>query len=231
MIESDRFSEPARPAGTLGAAGWTAGAVLVHREKRSVAGHYGSSAGELAACLRTVGLAWRSDLVARTVAEVQTPGPRPGGAEFDHDGWRCRLPLGTTVTLIGRPSSRVLTAPSGTPAREADASGSPGDALVVLNLIGPGTRAVLADAGLIAASGDAAERPPFSQVRVAGNPVSLLFQTLDNVLVLARGDDAPTAWHALVGAGHAYGAATVGVEAVERCLLAERQRSRVAFAI
>ena len=49
-----------------------AGGVLVMRDDRAVVAHYGSAAGELAACVSAVGLADRSDL-----AILQLDGPAP----------------------------------------------------------------------------------------------------------------------------------------------------------
>jgi hypothetical protein len=204
--------------------------VLTHREDRTVPGHYGSPAGELAACIRAAGLAWRSDLVVGSAGPGGTSRPFPGGAEFDHDGWRCRLPQGATTLCVGRPSSRVF-APSEAPGLATGVPVQASQGLGVLNLLGPAARALLAAAGLPGLLGDTAELPPFSQVRLAGIPAQLLIQTFDNMLVLVHPDDAPATWRTLVRAGHAHGAATVGIEAVERYLLAERRRPGRSLAI
>ncbi len=209
---------------------WTIAAVPSHRGERTVPSHYGSSAGELAACLRSVGLAVRSDLLARTVAGARASELRPGGAEFDHDGWRCREPAGEENTLLGRPSSRVLAAAPGRGRPAYDGAISRGGR-VVLNIVGPGTRGLLADAGLIGPARDATEVPPFSAARLDGSPIQLLFQTLDNVLAVVSADDAPGAWRAFVRAGQPHQAATVGIDAIERYLLVERRRPGRAFTI
>src|SRR3954468_15607148 len=78
-----------------------AGAVMTERDGHPVPAHYGSAPGELAVCVRSVGLAVRSDLVAvsgaaspagldRLIERELGHSIAMGGAALEAGAWWCR---------------------------------------------------------------------------------------------------------------------------------------------
>jgi glycine cleavage system aminomethyltransferase T len=208
----------------------TAGAVMVARNGRAVAAHYGSAASELTVCLRRVGLAVRHDLdTVDLVAEPlvldellgrELPGgaPEPGTAIPTAGGWCCRL--GPDHAIVA-----VRTRAAGSWRRMAGDAGAAGrhmrftqgqTARVVLSVVGPRALRLMAEAGLPAdlVSG---------RVRVAGlaaAPVLVICEAEDRILVVVPEVEAASVWTGLVAAGSELGVAFVGADALDRLALA-----------
>lgn len=211
---SEILHEP-RPPGALGA-------VLTRRDRRAVVAHYGSAAGELAACLRSVGLALRSDLIVSTrdqnpAASADVILSAPGGIIHEGGGWFCRAPGDRRpLTLVGRPSAPIFASHGAVPAGSRLV-----DDLAVYNILGPRAPALLADLGLLGSTGDPRNVTPFRAAWLGRWPIHVLSQTLTNFLLLARPADADAVWRGLTDAGRRHAAAAVGIDAVERYILTE----------
>lgn len=97
-----------------------AGAVMVDRGGVSVAAHYGSAAGELAVCIRAVGLADRSELgklvlsgseagVAELVRRMTGAALAPAGVSISSEAWWCAAAPGHVIVLCDpRRRARLL---------------------------------------------------------------------------------------------------------------------------
>ena len=191
--------------------------------RSSVVRNFGSAIGELAACLQSVGLGSRPDLTAWTGAAQSGAAPAPGGVVLGPDGWRCRSVDGRTVTIVKRASPRALNPPSAEPGHVRPKA-PPASAHVVLNLLGPRTHHVLVDAGVLDCQRAVRDLTPFLRGYVGDRPVCVLLQTLENALVLVDATDVESIWRELVRCARPHAAATVGIDAVELYLVAERRR-------
>ena len=203
-----------------------AGAVMVARDGRTVAAHYGSAASELAVCLRRVGLAVRDDL--ETVDLVAEPhvldellgddAPAPGAAVPTAGGWCCRLSPGHAVVVVrtrAAASWRRLAGDAGSAGRHMHFKQGQA-AQVVLSLVGPRARRLLAQSGLPKDVTPGSVRV----AAIAGAPVLLLCEADDRMLVVVAQDEAAGVWAELVAAGSELGVAFVGADALDRLALA-----------
>jgi glycine cleavage system aminomethyltransferase T len=180
-----------------------AGGVMVMRDGHEVAAHFGSTATEVAVCVKRVGLAVRSDLAALDVAGAEPwlgrQVPSQGRARRIAGTWCCRVASDRAV-LIGPWST---TAPL---------AGDRADANVVLTLVGPRAHQVLADVGLD-------PEVPVEGVRqgwFADSPTILLRESPDRFLLVVDAEQAGEAWRMLLDAGRSLGLSMVGTEALER---------------
>ncbi len=217
-----------------------AGAVFSHRGGSQVAIHYGSAAGELAVCVRAVGLVDRS---AATKLVVEAPPAQlghlmarvigatvcPGGALLDAGAWWCRAAPDRLVLLcepeIGaRLRTRLDThAPHHVGASVCDRSGD----LAAIGLLGPSTARVLRELGAFGPSGDPQSVSPFHRAMIGGIDVQWLLEADDRAVTLVPRLSAGVAWRAIQDAGRRFGISCVGQEAARRYALLGRGGQRV----
>jgi glycine cleavage system aminomethyltransferase T len=206
-----------------------AGGVFVRRGERAVALHYGSAAGELAACVRAVGLADCSDL-AKFVLEGaedrlrvlvrRVAGARlaPGGALAAGGAWWC-AESAERVIVICEPGVgdrlwarlRTSVAPRGS-VRLEDRSAE----IAAVAVAGRRTTALLAQLGVYGEAGDPRLVPPLTGCRIAGADVLWLLQSDRRALALVAAEAATAVWRELDRAGQAHGICAVGRDALTR---------------
>src|SRR3954470_14840814 len=143
----------------------SAGAVMTVRDGRPIAAHYGSAAGELAVCVRGVGLAVRADLSvvsltgsahARVSDRVLGLTLAPGGAALEAGSWWCRRTTAEELVVIGRraATARLVRSLRHDVGRFANVGLTDrSEDRVVLNLVGRRTPALLRDLGAFGAAG------------------------------------------------------------------------------
>src|SRR4051794_3648856 len=100
----------------------SAGAVMTVRDGQPIAAHYGSAAGELAVCVRGVGLAVRADLAVLSITatpralahlsdRVLRRALAPGGAALESGAWWCRRANSDELVVIRPPPAAARLAP------------------------------------------------------------------------------------------------------------------------
>jgi glycine cleavage system aminomethyltransferase T len=208
--------------------------VFVRREGREVVLHYGSAAGELAACVSAVGLADCSELTKfvlegaeerlRVLVRRMTGAAlAPGGAVSVGGTWWC-AERPERVIVLCQPAAgdrlwarlRMSVAPRGS-VRLEDRSGE----LAALAVAGRRSRALLAELGVYGGAGDPRLVPPLTSCRVGGTEVLWLLQSDRRALALVAAEDAPAVWRELERAGRRHGICAVGSEALARYGLAQ----------
>jgi len=215
----DRFASPGLPTVRLGG--------------RPPA-DYGSAAGELAACVRGVGLADRGDLGVlavsapeRLIAEL---GRRlsgapllPGGVAFAAGGWWCRD--GHGLLGICEPERRERVAAHllgalgelrGLRLHERSAELQP------LALLGARAPELLSALGGLESPAAIRAVSPFRRAMLAGVETALLLQSDRRMLLLPRREQAPSLWRAIEQAGRPLRLSLVGHEAARRFALLDR---------
>jgi glycine cleavage system aminomethyltransferase T len=177
-----------------------AGGVMVIRDGHAVAAHFGSTATEVAVCVKRVGLAVRSDLAVLDVVGAESwlghPVPSQGRARRIAGTWYCRVASDRAV-VVG-PRSAI--------------AGDDPDSKTVLTLVGPRVARVLADVGL-------QNDLDVGGVRLgwfAESPTLLLRESADRYLLVVDAEQAGEAWRELLDAGRSLGLSMVGTEALER---------------
>jgi glycine cleavage system aminomethyltransferase T len=209
-------------------------------DDRAVVAHYGSAAGELAACVSAVGLADRSDL-----AILGLDGPAvqlrhlsqrlagselaPGGAALSGGAWWCAVsPERMLVLGDARSGDRLHAVLRARVARRSavtlvDRSGE----LTALAVVGRRACAVLAELGVYGPSGNPRDVPPLTAHTATdtGTKVLWLLESDDKALALMPAADAPAVWHAIERAGRPHGLCAVGQEALARYALLRRVSS------
>jgi glycine cleavage system aminomethyltransferase T len=212
-----------------------AGGVLPARAAGSVAAHFGSPAGELAACLRAVGLADRSDLgvlcitagparLSELIERVTGAAPAVGGVVATADAWWCRE-TADRAFVVAEPEARTrLLAWLRTPAPRVhgvevrDLS----EATAAIAVVGLRTADVLGALGLFGPAGDPRAAAPFSAQSVDDVPVHLLLQSDRHALLLVGTDGAEQVWRAVELAGRPFALSLVGTDALRLLALHER---------
>jgi glycine cleavage system aminomethyltransferase T len=214
-----------------------AGAVFAGHNGRSLAVNYGSAAGELAVCVRAVGLVDRSEL---TKLVLEAPSAQlghllvrltgrtvaVGGALQTDDGWWCRA-AEDRVILLSEPAAgerlrehlrhqaQVLHHVSVTIADRSDE-------WAAIALIGDATPKLLRALGAYGDSGDARSVSPFGAGVVHGVEVMWLLESDRRAVALVGRGQAAELWRALEDAGRPFGLSCVGHEAARRYALLER---------
>ena len=199
-----------------------AAAALHDRDGHTVVAHYGSVPGEIAVCMRSVGLADHSDygvfelradrepLDRALIARFGDPPLAVGSARRLHDVWYLRtdahhtLLVGPHAALASRPAIGSGRDRSEPPPRDIRAS------LAIIGIVGPRATRLLAAAGL-------PRKLPIGAIgAIAGDPsiVAILRENQRRYLVLVRAQDADALWRHLLTAGEPLGAALVGYDAL-----------------
>jgi glycine cleavage system aminomethyltransferase T len=204
-----------------------AGAVMVTREGHLVAGNYGSTSAELAACVSSAGVAIRSDLdvleltaQAEWLQDALTDAvggvPLTGGWAVDTGTAWCAMVTDDRALIVGAPREiarwQRLASARAIRAGHSIGSASRSATTTAITLVGPVLGPLLMRAGLPAdvAVGGVAER------RFAGGDTVLLRQRPERCLLFVDRERAEDAWGALLTAGHPLDVALVGIEALER---------------
>ncbi len=217
-----------------------AGGVQVTHDGHAVVAHYGSAAGELAACVSAVGLADRSDL-AKLVLEgppgqLQHLAQRltgseivPGGAVSSAGAWWCaERPERMLVICDASRGERLRAVLHARVARRSAVSLVDHSAdLAALAVVGRHASALLAELGVYGASGNPRHVPPLTAHTGAGAEVLWLLESDDKALAVMASADAPTVWHTIERAGQGFGLCAVGQEALARYALIRRTASQL----
>jgi glycine cleavage system aminomethyltransferase T len=225
----------AEPSGSLERALHDAGAVFSTREGRPTVIHYGSPAGELAVCLRAVGLLDRSELtklaiqappaqLGHLVTRVAGRAVAPGGALLADGAWWCRAADGRLIILcephVGRRLLAVLR--EQTVHHVAVTVRDLSEQWAAIELLGRRTGQVLSALGVYGETGDPRHVPPFGEQPVAGVEASWLLESSQRALALVPRSSAGDVWRAIELAGRSFGISCVGSEAARRYALLER---------
>jgi glycine cleavage system aminomethyltransferase T len=199
-----------------------AGAVLHDRDGHSVATSYGSVSGEIAVCLKSVGLADRSDhgalelrgdqglLDRALIARVGDPALAPGTARRMRSVWYLRRDQRRAL-LVGPHPALAAGPPIGTGRDRADLPHKDIRATIaIITVIGPRAARLLAAAGLpgVLAAGAIGRDPHDPDV------LAILRESQRRFLLLVRRDGADALWGRLLAAGEPLGAAFVGLDAL-----------------
>ena len=199
-----------------------AGAVLRDRDGHTVVAHYGSVPGEIAVCMKSVGLADRSDcgvlelrgdqalLDRALIARFGDPPLAIGNGRRLRNVWYLRLDARRTL-LVG-PHAALASGPA--IGRGRDRSDLPhrdiGASLTILGIVGPRAARLLTAAQL---PGELAIGAVGTDT---GDPsvVAILRESQRRYLALVRADDADAFYTRLLAAGEPLGAAFVGCDAL-----------------
>jgi glycine cleavage system aminomethyltransferase T len=199
-----------------------AGAMLTERGGHTIVASYGSVPGEIAVCMKSVGLADRSDLGAlelrgsaslldRALAgRLGDPPVPPGSGRRLRDVWFLRLD-GRRTLLVG-PHAALASGPTiGKGADRAElACRDIGPSVAMISVIGPRAGRLLA----------AAELPDDLAIGAVGrdprdpSSIAILRETQRRILMLVQASAVDAAWSRLLAAGEPLGAAFVGCDAL-----------------
>jgi len=205
------------PATCLGA-----GAMLGERDGQTVATHYGSTPGEIAVCMKSVGLADRSDLgtlelrAERSLldraltARLGDPAVAPGAARRLRNVWYVRLEPRRTL-LVG-PHGALASGPmigKGHDRAELTCKDIH-SSVAIISVVGPRAGRLMAAAGLpddlpIGALGRDPQDPAV---------MAILRESQRRLLVLVKTAAIDAVWARLLAAGEPLGAAFVGCDAL-----------------
>lgn len=199
-----------------------AGALLGERDGHTIVANYGSVPGEIAVCMKAVGLADRSDLGTLELRAEQTlldrvltarlgdPPVAPGSARRLRDVWYVRLDARRTL-LVG-PHRALESGPMlGTRAERGDITiRDIGSSVAIISLIGPRALRLLAAAGLpdALAIGAVARDPDDPSV------LAIVRESQRRVLIVVKASGVDAMWSRVLAAGEPLGAAFVGAEAL-----------------
>jgi heterotetrameric sarcosine oxidase gamma subunit len=216
-----------------------AGAVMTRRDGWRMAAHFGSPAGELAVCARSVGLVDRSELgklelrgypealdqVVSFLADRQLEPNEvlsAGGVQW------CSASPDRVFALCSPPSSFALSERLHDAVRR-----TPGalltdetEELAALALLGPAAPSVIAALGAWDLETVALPRPSFSSLTLEGLPVFLLEESSARFLILVEREYAERLWDILERVGRRFGLSCVGADAADRFSVIERQLER-----
>ena len=208
------------------------GAVMVQRDGLPVVGHYGSVAAEIAVCTKAAGLVDRSSIRQLAItgpeslldhvlaAAVPDVAPSPGRAVCIAGTWCCRTTAERAIVAGGpaavtrwrQVASRAIsTAGLAVRAELLEESAT-------LSLAGPRSARIVAAAGLPADLGIG----EVADGTLAGSPVTVVREDGDHFLLLFEQGHPSSVWQALWEAGHEFGLAPVGNEALELLQAAQR---------
>jgi glycine cleavage system aminomethyltransferase T len=209
-----------------------AGGVLVSRNGRAAVAHYGSAAGELAACVSAVGLADCSELtklvlsgsasqLGRLTSGLVGTELAPGGAAFSGGAWWC-AETAERMIVVGDPriGDRLRAQLQARVSRRASvALEDHSQDWAALAVVGRRARPLLAELGVYGASGDPRWVAPLTAHSVTGADVLWLLESDCRALALMPRTQAAAAWRTIDHAGQPFGVSAVGYEAVARYAL------------
>jgi glycine cleavage system aminomethyltransferase T len=210
-----------------------AGAVFATRAGRPTVVNYGSPPGELAVCLRAVGLADRSELTKLALSAPaglgefveRLTGSRlaVGGALYAAGAWWCAASATRIVVLVepiagARFQERLRTETRHLALSIEDHTSD----WAAFELIGRRARKVLAVLGIYGDTSDPRRVPPFTTRSVKGVDVNWLLRSDQRALALVPRDHAATTWQTIEDAGRPFGLSCVGEDAASRYQLLER---------
>jgi glycine cleavage system aminomethyltransferase T len=217
-----------------------AGATTTERGGIRVAAHYGSSAGELSACLRAVGLGDRSDLqifalngpptVVQKVIESAAGVTLAVGGVVRFRGARwCGAGLGRVFVIVDPYlTEQPLDAISLRVRLRANVTVTDvSDEWTAIAAVGARCEQLLVRMGL--GTSEAESRSPFARVKIAGGQAFLLRESPCQALILARPRAVPDIWRELESDGHDLDLSVVGIEALERFALHEHLLDQAAL--
>jgi glycine cleavage system aminomethyltransferase T len=199
-----------------------AGAMLGDRDGHTVVAHYGSVPGEIAVCMKSVGLADRSDLGTlelraptslldrALVDRLGDPPVAPGAARRLGGVWYLRLDSRRTL-LVGPHSALASSRMAGRGAERGDLSVRDiASSVAIISVIGPRAGRLMAAAGLPddLAIGAVGRDPRDPSV------VAILRESQRRILVVVKVSGVDANWSRLLAAGEPLGAAFVGHEAL-----------------
>jgi glycine cleavage system aminomethyltransferase T len=199
-----------------------AGAQLGERDGHVVVALYGSTHGEIAACMTHVGLADRSDLGTMELrggqapldralaARLGDPPPAAGTARRQRGVWYLRVD-GRRALIVGAHGTLAKLPPIGAADDRAElVSRDIGGAIAMISVIGPRTGRLLAAAGLPSelAMGAIGRDPQDPSV------VAIVRESQRRVLILVRAPAIEAAWARLLDVGDPLGATFVGCDAL-----------------
>jgi len=208
------------------------GAVMVQRDGLPVVGHYGSVAAEIAVCTKAAGLVDRSSIRQLAISgpeslldhvlatAVPDAAPSAGRAVCIAATWCCRVAPDRAIVAGGpaavarwrQVASRAIsTAGLAVRAELLESSAT-------LSLAGPRSARIVAAAGLPADLGIG----EVADGTLAGSPVTVVREDGDHFLLLFEQGHPSAVWQALWEAGHEFGLAPVGNEALELLQAAQR---------
>lgn len=212
----------------------------VDRPAVTVPAHYGSPAGELAACVRSVGITDRRDLAALVIdgpaesldqllERLTGTGVAPGGLAAGHGVWWCRDRARVYVLCEPRRRERLEAVVRGAARRLRGVEvGDRSDALATIALAGRRVPELLAALGGLGAAGRLRAARPFAARRVAGRPAHVVLAGDRLALLVVAAGDAGAVWRAAEQAGRPLGLALVGTEALHRFALLQARAERLA---
>jgi glycine cleavage system aminomethyltransferase T len=212
-----------------------AGAVFSMRHGRPTVLHYGSPAGELAVCIRAIGLLDRSELtklvveappaqLSHLVARMTGAAVAPGGALHADGAWWCGAAEGQVVVVcapqVGERLLRRLRAQ--TIHQVAVTTHDRMLEWAAIGVVGRGAARLLSALGVYGASGDPRRAAPFTSHPLGGTDALWLLESDRRALALVPVQAAGAAWRAIEQAGRPFGISCVGTEAARRYALLER---------
>jgi len=207
---------------------------MVTRDGHEVAGNYGSTSAELAACVSSAGVAIRSDLdvleltakaewLQDALSDAVGGVPLTAGWAVDTGRAWCAMVADDRALVVGGPGEigRWQRLANGRAIRAGHSIGSASRSatMTAMTLVGPVLRPLLMRAGLptdIAVGG-------VQECHFAGGDTVLLRQRPERFLMFVARELAEGAWGALLTAGHPLDVALVGIEALERLDAAGRR--------
>lgn len=212
-----------------------AGAVFARHDGRPVVVNFGSAAGELAVCVRAVGLVDRSELtklvleapaaqLAHLVIRLAGSGPAAGRALQMGGAWWCGLAADRVIVLCEPAAGARLRDRLRSHALhhvELVVRDHTED-WVAIALVGHGTPRVLRALGVHDDVGDAADGPRLRTGEVQGVEVTWLLESDRRALALVARERAGAVWRAVEDAGRPFGISCVGQDAASRYQLLER---------
>lgn len=207
--------------------------MFANRDGTPVAINYGSAAGELAVCVRAVGLVDRSDLVKlaidgppaqlRDVMMRLTGGAlSPGGARLTGGAWWCCSSPDRVIALCEAPVGRRLHEQLRSMHHVGLSAIDRSSELAAIALLGPATARLLRTLGAYGGSGDPRDVPPFHAGSVGGVEVQWLLESERHALALVRRHLGGQLWRTIERSGRHLGLSCVGLEAAGRYALLER---------
>lgn len=196
--------------------------MLAERDGHTVAAHYGSIPGEIAVCLKSVGLADRSDLGTLELraetslldralsARLGDPPVAPGSARRLRDVWYVRLDARRTL-LVGAHAALASGPRIGKGSDSTNLSCQDiGAKVAIISVIGPRAARLMAAAGLP----DALAIGAIGKAAGDASVIAILRESQRRILVLVQANAVDAMWTRLLAAGEPLGAAFVGCDAL-----------------